>query len=354
MASASRPTSPLPTLHPSPLGSHPPPSISEQHSVLLHKLWNHYRDTTPAAASSVISDDCVDNYMGMAFEEYHPIRNVIVTYPDGATENIQARMKSEGGSKIMKGALHIHPNSIIQCSPELVRLMEIVENAVKTAPRDHPSIRKGEKLLSYWTSANSLKQIHRWLCHRQPSLYEDPRTDGTNLRGFTNPPMYRGFHDEYVLRKQLIRALHYRGMTIIGKDGIVINYDRIWDLVIMYSIGRYMLEEEVANTNIDIGPGLSTDQYSLEITDPDEPNLRWISESRRIILDMLEAVKDLGCTPMADWDKDPRTLTPLGPDARMRVLDENVHWPSTELLDRMLQVCFPRTGEGHKISPDFD
>lgn len=83
------------------------------------------------------------------------------------------------GSAFMREPMHFDRRNYIQCN---IDLRNFADAAITTQyPRSHPAKNLLQEVLSYWTSANSLKQLERFADMRQPTLHRVPTPDGTNF-----------------------------------------------------------------------------------------------------------------------------------------------------------------------------
>ena len=116
------------------------------------------------------------------------------------------------GSAFMKGPMHFDSRNHIRCNTDLENLANGVVAA--QTPENHPAKALLEKVLSYWTSANSLKQLERFADIRQPYLDRLPLPDGMNLhhRGCTPAQYSEVILMEYSFRRLWIRHLHFPGL----------------------------------------------------------------------------------------------------------------------------------------------
>jgi hypothetical protein len=180
--------------------------------------------------------------------------------------------------------MHWHPETVICRHGDLSALREA---ASKTSLS--PAIHKNaEKVLSLWTSANSLKQLHRFADARQPSLLEPPLPDGSNIGGDAAQGDYKdSLRHEWMFRRALVRHFHLPGLFSTGEKPAeaVVSFSRL------YGIGRCLLELELERCPSQETVG-GEDDYLLSTLDPDADLVSWIKSSREIIEDTLNEVAE--------------------------------------------------------------
>jgi hypothetical protein len=137
------------------------------------------------------------------------------------------------GSAFMREPMHFDKRNYIQCN---IDLRNFADAAITTQyPQSHPAKKLLQKVLSYWTSANSLKQLERFADTRQPTLHRVPTPDGTNLHRNARsvpPAQYVDeLYFEHYLRRLWIRHLHLPGL-------MAANTGREYSLRSLYNCGR--------------------------------------------------------------------------------------------------------------------
>ena len=75
-----------------------------------------------------------------------------------------------------------------------------------------------EKVISYWTSANSLKQLHRFIDSRHPVLRQVPLPDGSNISDASSRDSRASLQYEWAFRRAFIRFLHLPGYGSLERD----------------------------------------------------------------------------------------------------------------------------------------
>jgi hypothetical protein len=142
-------------------------------------------------------------------------------------------------ANICSPPLHWHPETVVnQCKHVVRKLFEIA----KDMPKKPVLYRNADKLVSIWMSANSLKQLNRFVDVRQPSLLVPPLPDGSNLyHGAVADDPKRSPYFEWKFRRGFIRHLHLPGIWTYQEkpDERFISYGRL------YAIGRCLLEHEM-------------------------------------------------------------------------------------------------------------
>ena len=108
--------------------------------------------------------------------------------------------------------MHFDTRNNIHGNADLRKLAEF--GVTIDFPPSHPATKPFETVLSYLTSANSLKQLERFADERQPYLCRQPWPDGSNLtQDFctANPPApyHPDLEIEYKFRRLWIRHLHF-------------------------------------------------------------------------------------------------------------------------------------------------
>jgi hypothetical protein len=115
----------------------------------------------------------------------------------GINQHIEAQVNAPT-SRIMKGPMYWNGRTTIRCNEHLKHLAE----ASSSIAPDHAAIKILEKVLSFWTSANSLKQLERFADERQPGLLQKPLPDGSNLfDSRVNPDRSDDLYNEWFLRR---------------------------------------------------------------------------------------------------------------------------------------------------------
>jgi len=129
--------------------------------------------------------------------------------------------------------------------------------------------------MMYWTSAHSLKLLHRFLDHQQcPLLVEPKMNDGSNIPRVSSKQKI--LYWEWEFYRHLVRTLHHAGMTkpITDHNGdTILHNDRLNDLLYLYMVSRYLLEYELR----DVPATYDADSYTPLDTDC---NKSYLSASR--------------------------------------------------------------------------
>lgn len=171
--------------------------------------------------------------------------------------------------------MHWHPRTIVHAGSSL--------NALREAAIDSPPIptvfRSAEKVISYWTSANSLKQLHRFTDSRQPDLFQIPLPDGSNLPDSASPDDVRSsLREEWMLRRAFVRLLHLPGIWFSGEK----SSERLKAFANLYGVGRCLLEFELERCPT-IDNAEREDDYYMDPENPHEHLFTWIRRARDII-----------------------------------------------------------------------
>lgn len=145
-----------------------------------------------------------------------------------------------------------------------------------------------EKVLSYWTSANSLKQVNRFIDARQPCLFEIPIADGSNIPENAVDDPKESLLSEWMFRRIFVRCLHLPGLWFTGE----VPTERVKTFGWLYGIARCLLEFELKRCPEE-GDGELADDYYIDLHDPEVETFLWVKESRDTIIDVLDEVAGL-------------------------------------------------------------
>lgn len=194
-----------------------------------------------------------------------------------------------------------------------------------------------EKVISYWTSANSLKQLNRFVDARQPGLLEIPTPDGSNIPdNVVNDPK-ESLLSEWMFRRIFVRCLHLPGLWFTGE----IPTERFKTFGVLYGIARCLLEFELKRCPEE-GDGF-TDDYRINVHNPEAETFLWIGESRAKIVDVLDEVASVAYVQHGSLGSQffPNKARPAL--TREQILERNLtsqYMP--KMLDLMIKVTLPR------------
>jgi hypothetical protein len=246
-------------------------------------------------------------------------------------------------SRFSQSAMHTHPDTVVRCNRDLHDL----QKAISIIPEDHLAKGKFEKVLSYWTSANSLKLLDRFISQGHCPLRDDPnhKTFYNNLPSdhhVSYTPDWTLRHDFY-LRRNLVRLLHYPGLIrfILFEDGQSLLDPKLpQKFTYVYGSGRMLLQLEVQKICKTINPlGVETDNYEKRhlVEESYAYHLDFISQARRKILSVLEEIAKIAFEP-------PRSLgsrffnRPQPALTREEILRTNLEYSEITLMNRMIEV----------------
>lgn len=197
---------------------------------------------------------------------------------------ISSKIDPNDTADFLSPPMHWHPEAVIRI--DNYEDMKKAHEAALAYNTDPIVSRKAGKVLAYWTSANTLKLLHRFAHERQPDLFHIPLPDGSNI-GVLAGGMALQY--EWMLRRAWIRHLHLPGVL----QGGSLYADRMAQLGSIYAIGRVLLEVELKWC-----PPHDTyweeDDYHVPRDDPDDGHLvDWIKDSRNVIRDVLEEINPI-------------------------------------------------------------
>jgi hypothetical protein len=170
--------------------------------------------------------------------------------------------------------MHWHPETIIQTDTDIVRVQEAASDS-SLAPS---TLKMVEKVISYWTSANSLKQLHRFTDSRHPSLIQVPLPDGSNIRDASSRDPRGSLQDEWAFRRAFIRLLHLPGLWFSGE----VSIERYQAFTHLYGIARCLLEFELDRCPTILIEG-NMESYQMEAYNPLTDSLSWILPTRETV-----------------------------------------------------------------------
>lgn len=192
-------------------------------------------------------------------------------------------------ANISSPPMHWHPRTPIRTKRNMARLREAALGSSVSA-----AVRKdAEKVSSYWTSANSLRQVHRFTDTRQPPLYQNPLPDGSNISLHSGYDHHSTLYEDWRYRRTLVRLLHLPGIWFSG-DNPRERFNALGDL---YGFGRCLLELELKRCPPinDESRGL-IDDFELSHDFDHYYLFLWIKRSRDIIDPIVEEVAELAYT----------------------------------------------------------
>ncbi|KAJ5040911.1 uncharacterized protein L3040_005470 [Drepanopeziza brunnea f. sp. 'multigermtubi'] len=198
------------------------------------------------------------------------------------------------GSKMLSGSMLFDPKQEITGSDTLIGLIAHLK-ASSALLADDDSLLKPriDKILDYWTSACSLKQLDRFLNRGQPQFLGAPSPNGMNLDTLAvNPSGVPHFSYEHQLRRSTVRLLHYPGLLFFDEEG---NFDnlRADRFGLLYTVARVLLEYELGTNRPDLA-----DKFSVDPRDANNSQATWLGKARARIQDTLEAVAVIACQPL--------------------------------------------------------
>lgn len=177
--------------------------------------------------------------------------------------------------------MHWHPRTIIAAGRDL----NVLRDAAKTHPPPPTAASAAEKVISYLTSANSLKLLHRFVDSRQPNLLQVPLPDGSNIIDHSTGDDDNSLLHEWMFCRIFVRFLHLPGIWFSGK----IPEERLRAFGYIYGISRCLLELElercpVKNTSVDY------EEYPIDLNGPEGELLSWIKPCRDNIEFILDEI----------------------------------------------------------------
>lgn len=179
--------------------------------------------------------------------------------------------------------MYSHPNTTIRADTDLDTLRQaIIEHPLPPTASANTNANV-EKVISYWTSANSLKQLHRFADSRQPNLLQVPLPDGSNIPSDSSLDPKSSLPDEWQFRRSLIRFLHLPGLWYSGGP------DRVFTIGHLYGISRFLLELELEACPPEDNDD-EDDDHPIVLDMSNGPTMSWIKESRNYIERILDHV----------------------------------------------------------------
>jgi hypothetical protein len=232
--------------------------------------------------------------------------------------------------------MHWHPESVIHAGTGIT---EFRDAALKADPGPLV-IALAEKVLSLWTSANSLRQLHRFIDARQPALLQVPLPDGSNIGGHTTPnDPFGSLQDEWNFRRAFIRHLHLPGLWAPGEkpDSRAVSFSRL------YGLSRALLQMELERC-----PPVDTDEekddFIIHHHDPDLKQVAHIKTARNVIEQVLAHVAEVAFEEQqtAQARFFPNRAAPQIPMTRNARLQHNLTPEVIHItLEKMISVRYP-------------
>ena len=215
--------------------------------------------------------------------------------------------------------MHWHPRTVIRTAMDILEIREATRNTMPGPT----TLDMANKVISYWTSANSLKQLHRFTDSRHPVLPQIPLPDGSNIGNISSSDPGASLQDEWAFRRAFVRFLHLPGLWFSGER----PWERHEAFTQLYGIGRCLLELEVERCS----PITTADGAESYLTSPFDPNgylFSWITPTREVVEATLDHVA-------AAAYRDPPTL-------RSRFFGNRAALTNEERLRRNLsEECMP-------------
>lgn len=258
----------------------PRPQVPRQHSPTdyVDDLFKKVMQRIPLQAYREIFHDCQD-YMDMMVHLPRP------NWESSTMLYVCPKFRSvRRATNLHSAPMHWHPKSVIRAGTGITEFRDAALNA-------NPGplvIALAEKVISLWTSANSLRQLHRFIDVRQPALLEFPLPDGSNIRGDATPNDPLGLlHDEWKFRRAFIRHLHLPGLWVPGDR----THSRALSFSRLYGISRALLQMELDRClPADING--ERDNFIIDHQDPDLNKIRSIKSARNVIEKVLVDVAE--------------------------------------------------------------